>query len=460
MELFIASIFLVAAGFFLVWRGRRGIATRRMSNTLRSWALTGITEVTGPLAVAAGWFTLIGGYIFIAVGSIATITLCIAWTYSQFSNFGSITVSSPPHEEGFTLSEGVAAIQDQRHKLEGKQLEFDDENLTKKNDEDFLRTKQEAEENQAAFTKELEEFASDLSSMARGESTTIPEANDPIVQQSREIMESLQSTVSEGPSDSEISVSLPGHADNDDSETGFANSKELTLAPPKEPLPDLTFDVDRVQKSNWIGSPFAELSIDDEIAEDRFLVGLIVGQGKEFQGAVQSVQGVYQKASQYLRGNRIGQPGGKESILLVPPGHVVVGISGMKGTQVYSLQLISAKMGPDGKVVRATQKTTPTVGVELGTSASIDTNGLPVVGIFGSSRGTSLTAVGLFAASKVSPSPSGPRKWTSRNGKSVVAEMLEATDTTVLLRKLDGKEVNVQLKDLSEGDQEWVARNR
>ncbi len=458
MEYIIIPVFMTAGGLYLVYRGKRAIATRYMANSWGSRLFTGISGVEGSWAVAAGWWFLISGYISIGLGFVSAIGLCILYVMWLLSSTPSVSSSPTQKGTGFSIAESVDAVQKQRT-IEREPPKADFEELSKKNHEEFLKAQQKIDEDAAAINKDIERMTSDLSTMVPGFPAMAREANsidDPLAAPSSDNVQSLQSSASE----SDTIASLPGFSDNNDSETGIASSSEVTIPSPEKPLPKLSFAVDRVQRSNWIGSPFADMSIDDEITEDRFLVGLIVGQGIEFNGAVQSIQGVYQKGDQYVRGNRIGQPGGKESLILVPPGHVVVGIQGMKGTQVNAIQLMSAQIGSDGKVVRSTQQSTRSVGIEFGATATIDTNGIPVVGVFGSTSGTSLTAIGLFAARATPSSKSSPRKWTSLNGKSVVAEMVEATDTTVLLRKLDGKEVNVKLKDLSEDDQEWVSKNR
>lgn len=62
-----------------------------------------------------------------------------------------------------------------------------------------------------------------------------------------------------------------------------------------------------------------------------------------------------------------------------------------------------------------------------------------------------LVLAGLGAAA-------GSRKWTSRDGKfTTQAEMVDYSQGKVRLRKPDGKEINVPIKQLSDEDRHWVA---
>ena len=52
------------------------------------------------------------------------------------------------------------------------------------------------------------------------------------------------------------------------------------------------------------------------------------------------------------------------------------------------------------------------------------------------------------------------RKWTSSNGKTVMAEYLGKKDASVLIVREDGKEITVKLVDLSEKDLDWITHQK
>lgn len=224
---------------------------------------------------------------------------------------------------------------------------------------------------------------------------------------------------------------------------------KVELGVPSQSLPMFLYD--KAKRTKSIGtSPERDIVQDPEMNSDRILVGLIVGteQSNERVG-IASVQAIYQTGREYVRGKRFGSKSAEEHLLIAPPGHVVVGLSGSTSLGIQGLHMLTSEINEYGSI----QDSSPTPSVHMGKGSKFDMNitadGKLATGIYVGGQGEKLSAIGLCTATSLRIK----RTWTSTKGKSIQAELLGMAEGSLKLKKEDGKEISVKLRDLSQEDQ-------
>jgi hypothetical protein len=211
------------------------------------------------------------------------------------------------------------------------------------------------------------------------------------------------------------------------------------------------------------GTPFQ-----DAAPEGGLLVGLRCAQGKNWGGALQAVQPIYQVGTGYVFGERHGKPGGREEQLLAKPGYAVGAIHARAGLVLNAVQISfyrinGTRLDPDDHYE------TRWVGSDGGGSFALDAKGDPIAGIFGTwvedlvslgcSPMSSMPATIPLAEGTPPQQRSAKtaarefRQWTSSDGKSTVeAKMIGKAKDSVRLERRDGKVITVPLDRLSAPD--------
>ena len=441
MNLIFASIFGILAGVWLIYRGKHAIKTKYMANSLKSQLLTGISGFSGQKAVTAGRISVVAGYVGIVFSSLLLLLSVAyqAYRYLPRMGIGSLAKGIPLSERTETLgssredaAEKVTRDMEEKHEARMAKLESDrirQEEEIKASQEQSRRA-QEAAERKSEEARALAEKAFEES---RNKFGTNLNSNPAKPNRNRS---PFPNSMDQNPDDIETDA--------------------VTLPVPSVSLPAIRYDTKSMTKTNWVGNPLSSNPTEDDIQSGRILVGLIVGQGRQFGGAVQILQAVYQIGKEYELGKSMGPDGGKKTLLLAPPGHVVSGISIKTGTQIGSIQLAFQKMTEKGILVKNSMTQSEVVGVDIGVVANTYADGNAIGSIYTGMVQTSLSAIGLFAIKKFKLEESKLRQWTSANGKTVKAEFVEKKDASVVLKREDGKVITVKLSDLSEDDRAWV----
>lgn len=443
MNLIFASIFGILASVYFIYRGKHAIKTKYMSNSAKNQFLTGIKGVSGQTAVFAGWFYVVAGYIGVVLCSLLLLGSA-AYQASRMipsrMSIGSLAKGIPLSERTETQdssrddsSEKLARAMEETHEAQMARLESD----RLRQEEEVKARQEQSRKAQEAAEKKMEE-ARALAEKAFEESRN---KSGPNLNTSNPVEPNRNRTP------------FPNSMDHNQDDMG---TDTVTLPEPSVSLPAIRYDTKSMTKTNWVGNPLSSNPTEDDIQSGRILVGMIVGQGRQFGGAVQNLQAVYQIGEKYELGKSMGPEGGKKTLLLAPAGHVVSGISIKTGVQIGSIQLAFQKMTEKGILVKNSMTQSEVVGVDIGVVANTYADGNAIGSIYTGAVQTSLSAIGLFAIKKFKLEESKLRQWTSANGKTVKAEFVEKKDASVVLKREDGKVITVRLSDLSEEDRDWV----
>lgn len=168
---------------------------------------------------------------------------------------------------------------------------------------------------------------------------------------------------------------------------------ELTV--PGWTLPPVAHDADTVEPLAIVGNGRAGEAFADEAPAGGALVGLVLAQGKSWGGAVEAVQPIYQVGDRYVRGQRYGNPGGTETIVLARQGYLVDGLNARAGLALNAVQLLFA--AHESLETEEDSYASEWVGVPGGSPTQTLAEGRPVVGIHGRQVPQSL-GLGLLAA--------------------------------------------------------------
>jgi hypothetical protein len=231
------------------------------------------------------------------------------------------------------------------------------------------------------------------------------------------------------------------------------------LEAPQTPFPQLTYARNRVQSSPFLGSkPGTDFS--DQAPEGGVLVGLILSQGKNWGGALQAVQPVYQVEDRYELGQRHGSPGGNEVRVLARPGYAVGGLRIRSGLVLNALQLVFGRLQGNKLNPRDTYES-EWIGSDGGGAAEFLAGGRALAGVFGNFK-EDLHGIGVAVIPELRVAPTATAKeslrtWRSDDGKSnVEATLVEVIDDQAVLRRADGRTVRVPLSRLSDADRDYV----
>jgi hypothetical protein len=222
-----------------------------------------------------------------------------------------------------------------------------------------------------------------------------------------------------------------------------------------------------MRANNPSGSPFT-----DEAPEGGLLVGLRCAKGKNWGGALQAVQPVYQVPTGYALGQRHGTPGGDEYELMAKPGYAVGAVNARAGLVLNAVQLVFYRI--DGKRLDPTDRyESDWVGCDRGGPVELDPKGDPITGVFGTCQ-EDIISLGIQpshslwvslpppepppgAGETASPAAEHFRTWRSADGKfTVEAKMLGSENGNVRLQRRDGKTITVPLTKLSGADVAYV----
>jgi hypothetical protein len=234
------------------------------------------------------------------------------------------------------------------------------------------------------------------------------------------------------------------------------------LEAPQTPFPRLTYARNRVQSSPLLGSkPGTDFS--DQAPEGGVLVGLVLSQGKNWGGALQAVQPVYQLEDRYELGKRHGSPGGNEVQVLAKPGYAVGGLRIRSGLVLNALQLVFMRL-EGNKLNPRDNYESDWIGSEGGGPAEFLGEGRALAGVFGNFKqdlhGMGVGVIPELRVARAVTKTESLRTWNSDDGKSSVeATLLEVKDGQAVLRRADGRTVRVPLSRLSDADQDY-ARSR
>jgi hypothetical protein len=177
------------------------------------------------------------------------------------------------------------------------------------------------------------------------------------------------------------------------------------------------------------GTPFSDAAPDGGV-----LVGLRCAKGKNWGGALQAVQPIYQVGVGYALGKRHGTEGGDEHDLLAKPGYAIGAINARAGLVLNAIQVVFYRH--DGQQLDpADRYESEWVGSEGGGPFQLDPKGKPIVEIFGTFH-DDLVSLGVVPVEQLktalaAPAEPPPDLWgTPRPGVVAgVAEGEAATDT-------------------------------
>jgi hypothetical protein len=211
-----------------------------------------------------------------------------------------------------------------------------------------------------------------------------------------------------------------------------------------------------------------EVVLRDSAPEGGALVGLRVGQGHDFGGAVSAIQPIYQVGDQYHVGRWCGQASGAAHVLLAEPGYVVGRINARAGLVLDALQLHFVRVRDD-RLDEDDAYDSEWIGGSGGRPADLPEASRLIVGISGSAD-SSVNALVYEAVVSETTEPQLPaeprrtdemRTWSSADGKfTVEARLVEVLDGQPVLRNADGRRLRVPLEKLSEADRQYVAQWR
>jgi hypothetical protein len=227
---------------------------------------------------------------------------------------------------------------------------------------------------------------------------------------------------------------------------------------PREPVPVSVIDPRDVENFH-------------DVAQDGgVLVGLRVSQGKDFGGAVQALQPIYQVADQYQLGLWCGMPSGMERVLLAKPGYVIGRVNVRAGLVVDAIQVQFIQVR-GGRLNAGDVYDSEWVGGEGGDVSDVSSEPSLIVGLSGKSERSIESLVYYTVPARAKRSPPRPdrpaddataepeklRVWTSANGKHTVSATFVRIDgEQVILKNSQDKEIKVPLKSLSTADQNFV----
>lgn len=125
------------------------------------------------------------------------------------------------------------------------------------------------------------------------------------------------------------------------------------------------------------GQPYA-----DAAPAGGVLVGLRLAQGKNWGGALQAVQPIYQVGTGYAIGARQGKEGGEEQEVIARPGYAVGAINARAGLVLNAVQLVFYRVNQQ-RLDPNDQYASDWIGCEGGGPSTLDGKGGPITGIFG-----------------------------------------------------------------------------
>lgn len=266
---------------------------------------------------------------------------------------------------------------------------------------------------------------------------------------------------------------LTGYTDEVPNGIGLMPVSPRFVRWPSESIP-LTAELQRaasarppLQASHPNGAPFSDTAPDGGL-----LMGFRLWKGKNWGGALQAIQPIYQVGDQVSHGKRYGQPGGEEHELLAKAGYAVGAVHARAGLVLNALQLVYYRI--DGRRLDPRDNySSEWIGCDGGGPSELDPQGDPIIRLFGTHQ-QDLVSLGIEPIAELPEASSGQvpqddepeagspfRIWRSAGGGAQVeAKMLVADDTAVQLERRDGKRVTVPLSKLSEADITFVQETR
>jgi hypothetical protein len=168
--------------------------------------------------------------------------------------------------------------------------------------------------------------------------------------------------------DRTLAANAPAAAATTETSPQAPKSNEAPTTPPREqPL----------RAGSEAGAPFK-----DAAPSGGLLVGLRFAKGKNWGGALQAVQPIYQAGAEYALGNRHGKEGGDEHQLLARPGYAIGAINVRAGLVMNAIQVVYYRI--DGKRLDAADRyESEWVGSEGGGPFQLDPQGKPITEVFG-----------------------------------------------------------------------------
>ena len=480
MNLLLSSLLFIGGGIFAIFRGRKGIRERYLTNHVGSQVFTGVSGVEGEWAVRGGKFLVAAGCIMSGMGTLMFIGVSLSMLMSpslmnrlaffkssrpQASPTSPITSptpgtfqnnSTPANSSSGSSLSGILDNAAPQGKAEASGATDNGNNFGfhEPTSNDTAPNKPPADDSASNI---LPSDPIDPDAMREQADAMRREAEDEFerARQAIERQRLEQQAMADRNSNPPASFGDLFGGSN----TPPANFAPVKLPVPEKPFPTIRFDTSRVERSQPIGSPLAQGSFEDPVQDNRLLVGAIVRKNQLFGGAIQSIQPVYQSGSSYELGQSIGSENGEPTLLLAPAGFAVSGLGVHRGTQVMSIQLAFMQVGDSGKLLTKTLQSSPLVGNAFGQQLTVHGEGKPIVSLFGSFDEDKLLAVGIVASPRVRiEKNAGPRTWTTADGKfSVEAELVGQDAVTVSLRKADGKTISVKKSLLGATDLKYLA---
>jgi hypothetical protein len=177
------------------------------------------------------------------------------------------------------------------------------------------------------------------------------------------------------------------------------------------------------------GTPFS-----DAAPAGGVLVGLRCAKGKNWGGALQAVQPIYQVGEGYALGQRHGIDGGDEHQLLAKPGYAVGSVNARAGLVLNALQLVYYRI--NGQKLDATDRyESELIGSEGGGPFQLDPQGKPITEVFGTFHedivSLGVTPVEQLDVALSAPTATPPDLWSEPRPGMIagVAQGQAMTDT-------------------------------
>ena len=160
---------------------------------------------------------------------------------------------------------------------------------------------------------------------------------------------------------------------------GLESLRGLRLTTPSEPLPKFAGRVIvQEQRGPQFGNQFRDLG-----PEGSVLVGLRLGKGQSWGGAIQNIQPIYQLQDKYLLGKTHGKPGADIHQVIAKPGYAIGALHIRQGLVLNAVQVIYCRVDGDRLDV-ADRYATTWIGCDGGGPTLLDGRGMPLAGITGS----------------------------------------------------------------------------
>jgi len=287
-----------------------------------------------------------------------------------------------------------------------------------------------------------------------------------------------------------VEISSDGHpivglAGSHDSGVYLRSLQLIHPDPPKEigspevALPTFAYAAGAVTKVTVTGDE-SGTTFSDLAPQRGLLVGARFFQGQSWGGALQAIAPIYQLGDRYVEGQRHGQPGGDEIVLLAKPGYAVGTVRARAGLVLNAVQLVFMRVGRNG-LDPADSYEADWVGAEGGSPGETGGDGKLVVGMHGCYK-KDLVSIGVMLAevpgtaatppSNAEPAadpaqPARPpaageepmRTWASADGKfKTEARMVSFRNGMVHLELADGRKIQVQINKLGPADRAYVAQ--